>query len=213
MRQKICFVVAVPVTANAFLRDHIDALSRDFDIYLVGNIKDENEVKGLKIAGWHHIDIERGISFGKDIKAVWQTICYFKKMKFDVVHSVTPKAGPASYLYCWPCMSATPRSVSTTTMYQTLFISISINGIVGHADIHTAPHIGQQLILVVKATKQVDKRARPSGYSRRHTARSAIGLSHIHRLDKGLRAIECGHIGRLGDCRVTDGPSDALCAR
>ena len=93
MRQKICFVVAVPVTANAFLRDHIDALSRDFDIYLVGNIKDENEVKGLKIAGWHHIDIERGISFGKDIKAVWQTICYFKKMKFDVVHSVTPKAG------------------------------------------------------------------------------------------------------------------------
>lgn len=93
MRQKICFVVAVPVTANAFLRDHIEALSRDFDIYLVGNIKDENEVKGLKIAGWHHIDIERGISFGKDIKTVWQTICYFKKMKFDVVHSVTPKAG------------------------------------------------------------------------------------------------------------------------
>lgn len=93
MRQKICFVVAVPVTANAFLRDHIEALSRDFDIYLVGNIKDENEVKGLKIAGWHHIDIERGISFGKDIKAVWQTICYFKKMKFDAVHSVTPKAG------------------------------------------------------------------------------------------------------------------------
>ena len=93
MRQKICFVVAVPVTANAFLRDHIDALSRDFDIYLVGNIKDENEVKGLKIAGWHHIDIKRGISFGKDIKAVWQTICYFKKMKFDAVHSVTPKAG------------------------------------------------------------------------------------------------------------------------
>ena len=93
MRKKICFVVAVPVTANAFLRDHIDALSRDFDIYLVGNIKDENEVKGLKIAGWHHIDIKRGISFGKDIKAVWQTICYFKKMKFDAVHSVTPKAG------------------------------------------------------------------------------------------------------------------------
>ena len=93
MRQKICFVVAVPVTANAFLRDHIDALSRDFDIYLVGNIKDENEVKGLKIAGWHHIDIKRGISFGKDIKAVWQTICYFKKMKFYAVHSVTPKAG------------------------------------------------------------------------------------------------------------------------
>ena len=93
MRKKICFVVAVPVTANAFLRDHINALSRYFDIYLVGNIKDENEVKGLKIVGWHHIDIERGISFWKDLKAVWQTTCFFKSMKFNAVHSVTPKAG------------------------------------------------------------------------------------------------------------------------
>lgn len=93
MRRTICFVVAVPVTANAFLRDHIDALSQDFDIYLVGNIKDENEVKGLRIIGWHHIDIERGISLGKDMRAVWQATSYFMKMKFDAVHSVTPKAG------------------------------------------------------------------------------------------------------------------------
>ena len=96
MRKKICFVVAVPVTANAFLRDHIDALSQDFDIYLIGNIKEENEVKSLKIVGWHHIDIERGISFWKDLKAVWQTYCYLKRMNFDAVHSVTPKAGLVS---------------------------------------------------------------------------------------------------------------------
>ena len=93
MKKKICFVVAIPGTANAFLRDHIDALSQYYDIYLVGNINSSDEVDTLSIIGWHHIDIERGISIWKDLKAVWQTMCYFHKMKFDAIHSVTPKAG------------------------------------------------------------------------------------------------------------------------
>ena len=93
MKKKICFVVAVPITANVFLHDHIEALSRNYDIYLIGNIKNDKEVEKLRITGWYKIDIERGISFWKDMRAVWQTICYFNKMKFDAVHSVTPKAG------------------------------------------------------------------------------------------------------------------------
>lgn len=93
MKKKICFVVAVPITANVFLHDHIEALSRIYDIYLIGNIKNDKEVEKLRITGWYKIDIERGISFWKDMRAVWQTVCYFNKMKFDAVHSVTPKAG------------------------------------------------------------------------------------------------------------------------
>ena len=34
MRKKICFVVAIPGTAQAFLRDHIAALSKEYDVYL-----------------------------------------------------------------------------------------------------------------------------------------------------------------------------------
>ena len=93
MRKKICFVVAVPITANAFLKDHIKVLSKDYDIYLVANIDSEDDVKGLGIAGWESINIQRGISLVNDIKTVWQLKKYFKKMKFDAVHSVTPKAG------------------------------------------------------------------------------------------------------------------------
>lgn len=93
MRKKICFVVAVPVTANAFLCDHIAALSKEYDVYLAGNIKSEDDVNMLALTGWHHVDIERGISMKRDLKAVWQAYRYFKKMKFDAVHSVTPKAG------------------------------------------------------------------------------------------------------------------------
>ena len=93
MRKKICFVVAVPGTANAFLKDHIHALSQEYDIYIAGNIKNKDEISRLKVNDHFSFDIQRSISLGNDIKAVWQLYKYFKRMKFDAVHSVTPKAG------------------------------------------------------------------------------------------------------------------------
>ena len=98
MRKKICFVVALSDTAVSFLRDHIAALSKNYDIYLVGNIKDAREVEMMKLAGWHRIKIERGISVWKDMKSVWNLYRYFRKMNFNAVHSVTPKAGLVSAL-------------------------------------------------------------------------------------------------------------------
>ena len=93
MKKKICFIVAVPGTANAFLRDHICALSELYDIYLAGNIKSKDEISQLNVNDFFRFDIQRNISLGNDIKAVWQLYKYFKRMKFDAVHSVTPKAG------------------------------------------------------------------------------------------------------------------------
>ena len=91
--KRICFVVAVPITAQAFLKDHIAALSKEYEVYLVGDIKSDYEVEGLALTGWHRIKIERGISLWQDLKAVFAARTYFKQMKFDAVHSVTPKAG------------------------------------------------------------------------------------------------------------------------
>lgn len=90
---KICFVVSVPGTAHSFLKDHIAALSKDYDIYLACNLENPNEVKGLAIKGFHSFPIERKISLISDIKALHDLTTYFKRMKFDAVHSVTPKAG------------------------------------------------------------------------------------------------------------------------
>ena len=81
------------MTAHSFLKDHIRVLSEVYDIYLVANINSDEEVKGLDIKGWKSIDIERGISLTNDLKAVALLRNYFKAMKFDAVHSVTPKAG------------------------------------------------------------------------------------------------------------------------
>lgn len=101
MRKKICFVVAVPITAQAFLRDHMQSLSKDYDIYLMGYITDKESVKGLPLTGFVNMDIERGISIVKDCDSVYQAWRYFKKMRFDAVHSVTPKAGLVTAIAGW----------------------------------------------------------------------------------------------------------------
>jgi len=98
MRKRICFVVAQPDTAESFLRDHIEALRNYYDVYLIANIKAPDEVSMMALSGWHRVQIARGISVVQDIKAVWNTFRYFRKMQFDAVHSVTPKAGLVSAL-------------------------------------------------------------------------------------------------------------------
>lgn len=92
-KKKICFVVAVPGTAQAFLVDHIKALSNDYDVYLVANLEGNPDfnIEGLK--GVKHIPIQRNITIFNDLKAVRLLSSYFRKMRFDAVHSVTPKAG------------------------------------------------------------------------------------------------------------------------
>jgi glycosyltransferase involved in cell wall biosynthesis len=93
MKKKICFVVALSTTANSFLKNHISALSQDYDVYVAGNIQSMDEIPELKVCGLYHYDVQREITIHQDIKAVWQLYRYFKQMKFDAVHSVTPKAG------------------------------------------------------------------------------------------------------------------------
>ena len=95
IKKSICFVVAVPITASAFLLNHFEVLSQEFDIYLVANfegansnLKDNPNVKAI-----YSIGIQRDISFLKDVKALFALVSYFNKMKFDAVLTVTPKAG------------------------------------------------------------------------------------------------------------------------
>ena len=92
-RKKICFVVSRPGTAESFLKDHILALSEKFDIYLVANTE---EGYNVDISGLKHIEnipMVRSINISRDLNALRQLRSYFKKTKFDAVHSVTPKAG------------------------------------------------------------------------------------------------------------------------
>ena len=90
--KKICFITAVHGSAYSFLRDHMAALQQEYKVYYVCNERDQKNIK-VPCDGYQCVDIQRKISLGKDIKALWHLYRYFKREKFDAVHSVTPKAG------------------------------------------------------------------------------------------------------------------------
>lgn len=95
MKKKICFIVATPITAKAFLLKHFEYLSHDFDVYLVANFEDEvsKSFSSPYLKEIKSIGIERNISIFKDVESLFSLVNYLKKMHFDAIHTVTPKAG------------------------------------------------------------------------------------------------------------------------
>ena len=110
--KKICFITAVPGTAHSFLRKHMEALREDYKVYYVSNEPDESKIL-VPRDGYKCVDIHRSISLVNDLKAVWALYKYFKAEKFDVVHSVTPKAGLVTALAGW--LARVPRRVHIFT--------------------------------------------------------------------------------------------------
>lgn len=102
-KKKIAFVVAIPGSAEAFLTNHFEVLTQEYDVTLIANFpKDYNAscFKGMKI-NYINAPIKREISVKKDLKALWKLYKIFKKEKFDSVHSVTPKAGLLTAWASW----------------------------------------------------------------------------------------------------------------
>lgn len=94
MTKRVCFIATTPYAVNSFLKLHLLHLSKFYEVILCVNQKVyplDNEIR--KIVSVHHCDIERKISFFRDIRALFQITTLLFKLKPDSVHSVTPKAG------------------------------------------------------------------------------------------------------------------------
>jgi glycosyltransferase involved in cell wall biosynthesis len=94
VKKRICFVVAAEITVKSFLVEHIRRMSPHFVINVVVNTHDKDLIKpyGIDIPVIP-IFIERKISPLADIKALFELYRLFRRERYDVVHSVTPKAG------------------------------------------------------------------------------------------------------------------------
>lgn len=102
-KKKIAFVVAIPGSAESFLVNHLESLTKTYDVSLIANFPDNYDdsfFKGMKI-DFINVSIERKISLKKDLKALVALYKIFKKNKFDSVHSVTPKAGLLTAIASW----------------------------------------------------------------------------------------------------------------
>jgi len=94
LKEKICFVVSSHMTINAFLRQPIERLSEYYDIYVALDINADDNLRGLEsLITVVPIKIKRKISLLRDLIALWQLIRLFNQYDFNIVHSVTPKAG------------------------------------------------------------------------------------------------------------------------
>jgi glycosyltransferase involved in cell wall biosynthesis len=94
LKKKICIVVSSPSTVEAFLVDQVKALCKRYHVSIVANTDDLDRLKGIGInIEITHVPIKRKISLSKDLIALSILYSIFKKYRFDIVHSVTPKAG------------------------------------------------------------------------------------------------------------------------
>jgi len=92
--RSVCFVVSSPLTLKCFLVDQIAALSRTYRLTCVANCGDPAwfRQRGIEVP-LLDVRIERTPSPSRDLRALWTLRRYFRTNRFDVVHSVTPKAG------------------------------------------------------------------------------------------------------------------------
>lgn len=92
--KKVLFVTAVPETASAFLSGYLNRLTDEHEVHFATSLEGRTSVdKVINNVILHDLEIARKPSVFKDISSLvklWQLI---RREQFDVVHSVTPKAG------------------------------------------------------------------------------------------------------------------------
>ncbi|UWR20817.1 glycosyltransferase family 4 protein [Sulfitobacter pontiacus] len=101
MKKKLAYVVSTPSTYSAFLEGHAKSLACEYDITLIANFEgwDSSTVSGsVKPV---HIPIYRKVSLWKDCIALVILFRHFRSVKYDIVHSFTPKAGLLGGIAAW----------------------------------------------------------------------------------------------------------------
>ncbi len=98
-RPRICIVVAAPMTLKAFMLGHMQALARIAEVTVVADFAPEDgtfpwPVAIIRVA----IPIARPIAPVADLRALRALFRLFRRERYDLVHSITPKAGLLSML-------------------------------------------------------------------------------------------------------------------
>lgn len=93
-RPRLCYVVSSEITVKAFLLEHIRAAVANYDVSVVANTADTAALRALGVpVDITPVLIARRIAPLADLAALWMLFRLFRRRRFDLVHSVTPKAG------------------------------------------------------------------------------------------------------------------------
>lgn len=114
VKRRICLVTATPLTLHAFMRNHMRRLAERYEVTAVSDFESNEHLRdqfpGVRLV---HVPIVRPISPFADLRALVALLRLFFGERFDVVHSVTPKAGLLAMLAAW--VAGVPRRVHSFT--------------------------------------------------------------------------------------------------
>jgi glycosyltransferase involved in cell wall biosynthesis len=94
---KVCFIVSSPLTVRAFLAAHIAKLAGEFDVTVIANA-DSLALDGARFIS---VPIVRPVAPLRDLYALARLVGVLRRERFDLIHSVTPKAGLLAMLAGW----------------------------------------------------------------------------------------------------------------
>jgi len=111
-RPKIALVVTSLLIVKFFLIPHIVALSRRYEVTLFVTVDDEALLREMALpATVIHVQIERKESPWRDLLALYRLFVLFRKHRYALVHSISPKGGLLGMLAAW--LARVPLRVHT----------------------------------------------------------------------------------------------------
>lgn len=111
---KILIVTTVPDTINTILCEQLSYLNGYFDVCVATSpTKGISSIENRELVPVYQVKMERGISLLADFISIIKMVALLLKIKPDIVHSYTPKAGLVSMLAGW--ISFVPVRVHTFT--------------------------------------------------------------------------------------------------
>lgn len=104
MKKQLVIVTTVPMTLNLILREQPKFLSEYFDVKVITSnqpgFSDIEKREGVEVFA---LNMHRGISPFNDVIALTKMFLLLRKLKPDIVHSYTPKAGLLGMIGSWLC--------------------------------------------------------------------------------------------------------------
>lgn len=103
-KPKILIVAAIPMTIKMFLLGYVSVLAERYDVTVVCSGEGSDSLtKLLPRVRFKVIDIKRRIDLRSDMNALKCLVGFMRSENFDMIHSVTPKAGLLAQLAGWLC--------------------------------------------------------------------------------------------------------------
>lgn len=110
----ICIVATVPYALNFFMKPHVAMFAKQYKVTLVANgtALDVESMLSENVR-FVSVNISRKISLWRDLITLIQLYRLFSKERFDVVHSLTPKAALLAMMAA--SIAAIPNRIHTFT--------------------------------------------------------------------------------------------------